>query len=173
MSQSPGLFQCPACGGPVAYSAASCPQCGYRPPTAAKGVNLAVPGLGVGGLLVAAGSFLPWVTVSGLLSISRSGIDGGGDGLFTLTLGIVLALVAAGAFSSGELGRFSRVIGVLCGLAALGIAVYDGTNLARIGASISGLASVSIGAGIYMVVVGAGLAVIASVLAPGRTQAQV
>lgn len=172
MSQSPSLFQCPACGAPVAYSAASCPQCGYRPPAAAKGANQAVLALGVGGLLVAAGSFLPWVTVSGLLSISRSGIDGGGDGLVTLTLGIVLALVAAGAFSSGGLGRFSRVIGVLCGLAAFGIAVYDGTNLARLSATFSGLASVSVGAGIYMVVVGAGLAIIASVLASGRTQTQ-
>lgn len=172
MSQSPGLFQCPACGCPVAYSAASCPQCGYRPPTAANGVNLAVLGLGVGGLLVAAGSFLPWVTVSGFLGISRSGIDGGGDGMITLALGVVLVLAAAG-LNSGGIGLLSRGLGVVCGIAALGVAAYDGINLARLAGNVSsGLVSVSVGAGIYIVIVGAGLAVIASVLAPGRTQTQ-
>ena len=28
----PAVFQCPGCGGPVAYTAAFCPRCGWRPP---------------------------------------------------------------------------------------------------------------------------------------------
>lgn len=31
MAQGPSLFHCPACGGPVESTAASCPHCGYRP----------------------------------------------------------------------------------------------------------------------------------------------
>lgn len=28
---APQLYQCPACGGPVAYGATACPRCGWRP----------------------------------------------------------------------------------------------------------------------------------------------
>ncbi len=37
MSQGQNFFQCPQCGGAVAYDASSCPQCGYNPRSAASG----------------------------------------------------------------------------------------------------------------------------------------
>jgi hypothetical protein len=172
MSQAPGLFQCPACNGLVAYTAASCPHCGFRPPTAARGVDLAAIGMGLGGLLVVIGSFLPWATMTGFLSVSVSGIDGGRDGMVTMALGIVLALTGALAIFTDGTGWISRGIAVLAGLLAFGVAAYDGINLARLSASSLGLIGVSAGVGIYMVLMGAGLAVLASVLAPGRLKTQ-
>jgi hypothetical protein len=78
MVQAPQLFQCPACGGPVALTAASCPHCGYRPPSSVKaGLNTSAVVIGLAALLVAVGSFLPWATVSSIFSISRSGVDSG------------------------------------------------------------------------------------------------
>lgn len=172
MAQTPGLFRCPACGGPVAATAASCPHCGYSPAATTRGTNTAAVGLGLGGLLVAGGSFLPWITVSGLLSVSRNGLDGGGDGLITLGLGIALALVAVASFSGTGLPLWSRALGFLGGLGALAVAIYDGVDVARAAAGIStGLASGSVGAGIFVVGAGGGLAILVALFANGPTRA--
>ena len=66
----------------------------------------------VGGLLVAAGSLLPWATVSTLLgSVSISGIDAGGDGVFTLVIGTVVAGVGGLIATEGwTLNRGVRLV---------------------------------------------------------------
>ena len=167
MEQAPKLFACPACGGSVAYTAVACPHCGYRPPgtRAGNSINVAAIALGIGGLLVAVGSFLPWITVSSLFSLSRSGLDGGGDGIFTLGIGVVLVLVAVVSFAGAGLGWYSRLLGLLGGLGAVAIATMDGSDLAnRLATVSSAYVSGSVGMGIYVVAIGGGVAILVAIL---------
>ena len=167
MEQAPKLFSCPACGGPVAYTAAACPRCGHRPTGARAGntANIAAIALGIGGLLVAAGSFLPWITVSSLVSLSRTGLDGGGDGILTLGIGVVLLLIAVANFARAGLGWGSRMLGFLGGLAAVALATVDGKDEAnRLAAVSSAYVSGSVGMGIYVVLIGGGVAILVAIL---------
>jgi hypothetical protein len=49
----------------------------------------------IGGALTVLGSFLPWITATVAFAgtITRSGLDGGGDGLITIIVGIVASLL--------------------------------------------------------------------------------
>ena len=170
MVQYPGLLQqCPLCGGMVASNAPACPHCGYRPAGAAPAthsINVAALTLGLGGVLIAVGTFLPWVTVTSFISVSRSGIDLGSDGIITLTIGMIIVLVAAVSFSDSGLGGLERILGLLGGAAAVAIAVIDAADLAHriAGLSSSALAIGSIGVGLYVVAIGAGTAVLVALL---------
>jgi hypothetical protein len=57
------------------------------------------------------------------------------------------------------------VLALLGGLAAAGIAAYDGADVARLGNDYNGYLQVTIGAGIYLVVIGGVVAVVAALLA--------
>lgn len=111
-----------------------------------------------GGALAAAGSFMPWLTatVSFLgTTISRSGLDGGGDGVITLIVGVVVAAVGVARLTTvlpSWVARTPIVLGAL--LAA--IAVMDLSSVAdRAAANSSPLLIVSTGAGLYVILVGA------------------
>ena len=169
MEQSPNLFSCPACGGPVAYTAAACPHCGWRSAGAQAGntVNTAAIALGIGGVLVAVGSFLPWITLSSIISASRSGLDGGGDGMFTLGIGVVLALVAVVNLGSAGVGSGSRVLAFLGGVGA--VALIDGSDVAsRVASFSSTYATGSVGMGIYVVGIGGGVAILVALFGPTK-----
>lgn len=165
MAEAPQLFQCPTCHGLLAANAASCPHCGFRPPAAAKVLNTSAVIIGLAGGLIAVGSFLPWMTATSIISISRTGMDGGGDGIATLALGVVLILVAVGSFEGHGIGLLARTFTLLGGLGALGIAVFDGLDVTR---RSSDYVSVSLGWGLLVVGVGASLALMEAVVGAPR-----
>jgi hypothetical protein len=49
----------------------------------------------LGGLLIVLGSFLPWLTATAPLigTITVNGLQGGGDGIITLALGIITVVI--------------------------------------------------------------------------------
>lgn len=108
----------------------------------------------VGAIAGAIGSFLPWVSAFGVLSVN--GIDGG-DGWITLAL-FAGALIAA-------LGGKLRLAGGL-GLAAGLLGIYEIVNVKKELGALSGLAP--IGSGLYLIV-GAGLVIAALGFAGKRT----
>ncbi len=56
----------------------------------------------VAGVLAVVGSFLPWITATAAFvgTISRNGIDGGGDWVITIVLGLVIALMGVAILAS-------------------------------------------------------------------------
>jgi hypothetical protein len=121
-------------------------------------------GAGVAAIIAA---FLPWITVSAPFygSISRSGIDNGGDGTITAVLGLVVVIVAL------TCRRFSdRVVGivVIClGVAVGAIGAWDWHNLndkIHLATSQSNLIAASVGVGLYVTIAAAIAAVVAGVL---------
>jgi hypothetical protein len=115
--------------------------------------------MGLAGVIVAVGACLPWATVAGVISVG--GLDHGEDGLITLVVGVALLLVAGVELGSRGLGLVSHVGAALGGLTAIGVGVIDLTRT-----NSSGL--VSAGPGIYLVILGGGLAATAAILAPSR-----
>lgn len=112
-----------------------------------------------GGSAVVVGSFMPWLTITtGLGQLERSGVDGGGDGLFTAGAGVALVLLGLAARSGST--RAKR-IGVLVVAGALGVLTYFEFSWVqeRID-EVSGLVNGELGAGLYVIaagVVGAGI----------------
>ena len=51
----------------------------------------------LGGILLVAGSFMPWINYSTPYAgeVSRNGLDGGGDGVVDLVIGLVVLLIGA------------------------------------------------------------------------------
>ncbi|MHB8513513.1 MAG: hypothetical protein ACYDCC_15255 [Actinomycetota bacterium] len=117
----------------------------------------------IGGLLIALGSFLPWVEAhAGLFSISKSGIDGGGDGVFTLIIGIVTVMIGIARLTGRSLPRFLQRSSVVTGLAAGGIAIANWVDLSsrvQTASTVSnGIVNAVIGAGLWTILIGAVLA---------------
>ena len=80
----------------------------------------------IAGALAGLGALLPWIQVtSGFGTVSRSGIDGGGDGIIGLGLGI--AGVIAGLNLMGKPGGWSWPF-----LIGIGIAIVGALNLANV-----------------------------------------
>jgi hypothetical protein len=101
------------------------------------------------------GSFLPWISITTIFgTLSRSGVDGNGDGMISAALGI-----AAAGIGVALLNRESRAASVaLAAIAALaGVLVYvDGSDIAgRLGDLDSDAALASIGIGLWVVGAGA------------------
>jgi hypothetical protein len=164
MAQVPSLSQCPACQGMVASTAASCPHCGHRPAgmSASGSLNITAVVILLGGVLFAVGSFLPWATASSAFgSASKSGMEGG-DGMITVFLGVVIALLGLTRLQRPGLPG-NRLTMVLLGAIAIGVAVFEGSNIqSRLEASSSAYVVTSVGMGIYVMGVGGVLALLAS-----------
>ena len=63
----------------------------------------------LGGLLIAIGSFLPWISVSSAFgSLSRNGVEGGGDGVSTLIIGVLMVLLGISAWSGASIPSILR-----------------------------------------------------------------
>ena len=110
----------------------------YRPPApvvapASGGLVIAAVAVGIGGVLAAVGSVLPWIRLG---SLSASGMDG--DGQITLVLGVGLIIVGlAGATNPRRAARL-RVLAAIGGLVVLGIALYELANVTMGSATILG-----------------------------------
>jgi len=154
-SVTPGSTFCSRCGAAIAASA---------PPVTVSqgGLNMTAAVILVGGALVAIGSFLPWATATGLVSVSKSGLDGG-DGIFTLPLGVVIALLGLSRLQRSGLPG-NRLVMVILGIIAVGLAWFEGATIqGRLDAAASAYAVYSLGMGIYVMGVGGVLVVLVSI----------
>jgi hypothetical protein len=112
--------------------------------------------VGAGAVLIILGSFLPWVTAVTIFgTISKSGLDGGGDGVITLILGLaftgaVLTSVTRGVARS--LRWSTAILGVIMVLVAIAELNYVKTRLASIAAN--PFLTTSVGAGVYVLMLG-------------------
>ena len=122
----------------------------------------------VGGILVAAGSLLPWATVSsGFGSISLNGIEG--DGKFTLAVGAALTLVGYLRFVGGG---SKALLTLLLSIAALGLGLIEYANASKVlDAAGSEFARTSIGIGLYLILLGGAVALFGA-LRRGRDAAK-
>lgn len=117
----------------------------------------------IGGLIVVAGAFLPWITITAAFvgTITRNGIDGGGDGLIAVGLGAVIALIGLSGATQNA-GRVKPGL-IVFGLIAIGLAVLEGNNvqnkIATLDESLRTLAA--IGLGLYTIGIGGALAALA------------
>jgi hypothetical protein len=111
--------------------------------------------IAIGGLLVAIGSFLPWVTATAVFvgSISRNGMEGG-DGIISLVLG--LGCIACGIAHAMTSARGAGVAALILGTLALGLGVFELVDVQnRISSADFGDAAVaSVGAGIWSIIIG-------------------
>jgi hypothetical protein len=152
------------------------PQPGPTPTPAAAPSGLTrnpdIPGAvltGFGGLLMIFGSFLPWLTVTAPLigTISRSGLDGGGDGVITLALGIVTVLIGMARLMAATMPTLLYRASIITGLVAGATAIYANSQVQdRIAQAkdaageFAGLLVANTGAGLWTLGIGAALAII-------------
>jgi len=127
----------------------------------------------IGGVLAALGSFLPWVTATAAFvgTISRNGFDGGGDGVITIALGIVISLSALALITHSGSPRTAR-IAALVSAAILGIVAVADIN--SVNERLRGLdttyAAGSVGMGLVVIAFAAVLTFIGAFLpSAGRT----
>lgn len=136
--------RCPSCGATNGADLVTCSNCG-KPLKSAAVTGLRYPGVALAGVLLAAGSFLPWAAL-GLFS--KNGIDG--DGVFTLVGGIILVFLA---FTAAK--RTTQIIGVLVSAGCLYVVITDGAAIADISRN-------SLGGGLLVAGLGALVGAIAS-----------
>lgn len=136
------------------------------PASVVRGPNLAVM---IGGAMVLAGSLLPWITTSAWgAGLSFSGVDGGGDGWVTLTVGVgIIGLVFAGR---GVASDFNRVAVWLLALIAAAVFWVD---LERVRRAVAGFelqagtqASAGVGIGLWLIALGAVVAFALNIARP-------
>lgn len=112
----------------------------------------------LGGLLLVVGSFLPWVAVMAPFvgTMSRNGLDGGGDGIVTLVAGVATLTVGAARLMTSLRPGIQR-LPILFGALALLIAVMDLSAVSERVASVgsSPFVQAYAGSGLYLLVVGA------------------
>jgi hypothetical protein len=151
------------------------------PPSSGLMRNPIVPGAimtGLGGLLIVFGSFLPWLTATAPLigTINVNGMQGGGDGVFTLVLGVITILIGVTRLTATNmpalLWRSSIVTGVITGA----VAIYDYNSvqdriakMTTAAKATSGLpfdipVIANVGTGIWALFVGAALAILGGML---------
>jgi hypothetical protein len=119
------------------------------------------------------GSFLPWISATAALigTLSRSGLDNGGDGRITIGLGILIALFGVALLLRSGKARIARVGTVVCAI-ALGytawIDIQDVNN--RIASLDSGNTAIgSLGMGLIIVAFAAVLAFVGALIPPPQT----
>lgn len=129
------------------------------------GTNIAV--FGGSGLLVL-GAFLPWVEADlGFISVEKNGIDG--DGVFTLLMGGAAILLFWLVRSTA-----GRVLTLVAGIGATGVAFYDVVDVQQAADELSSRSAVfsieaSVGVGLWMSAIGAIALVIGALLALRET----
>jgi hypothetical protein len=123
---------------------------------------------GAGGFLVALGALLPWITASAAFaSFSANGMQGGGDGIWLLVIGVVILAMAIVAIISKSSEAAPSVVIIILGLIggvvmAIDLGeINDRINTAK---SQSDLIVASVGAGVFVVFVGAALAIGGAIL---------
>jgi hypothetical protein len=126
-----------------------------------------VPGatmIGLGGLLIVLGSFLPWLTATAPFvgTISKSGMEGG-DGIITLILGVVTILIGVSQLTATRLPTLLQRSSIATGIITGAVAIYDYVDVQRRIEQVkeqTELVSASVGAGIWTLIVGAILSIV-------------
>lgn len=124
-----------------------------------KGAALAIV---AGGILMAIGALMPWATVrSSFGSVSVSGFERGGDGVTCLILGAVATLIGGALLIGGDLPVIVARSPIPAGLVAgwIGFMSYSDID-GRVDDIGTNFVSGSVGPGVSVVIVGAGLALI-------------
>ncbi len=126
------------------------------PPPPASRVTPGISAVALlGGAMIVAGAFLPWKSLG---MISRSGVDGGGDGVITALLGLLVVLAAAAPLRS-----WRRIVCLLAGALAAAIGVLDLVEVQRQIDSLEGnpfQGALTVGYGLYVTIAGGVFAVI-------------
>jgi hypothetical protein len=176
---------CQHCGAVQPDDALFCPKCGARlqgPDHGAdvtsgdvSGTNAPALGMIAGGIILAVGSLMPWLTATAAFvgTVSRNGIDGGGDGLVTLIAGGCVALGGVARVMRSRWSQFARGLGGLASAVAGVVAVYDiGSVSKRVADLTSGTSGViaSVGVGLYVALIGAAVGLLFSLLPSGADQ---
>lgn len=142
-----------------------------EPDQAARTASLPGPVLSVivGGALAVIGSVTPWIsTASAGGELAFSGVDGGGDGWVTVVAG--LGLIGFAVLARRGADDFNRAAVWLLSLVALAIFWI---NLGRVSDAVTGfeanargLATASIGFGLWVIAIGAVLALALNIARP-------
>ncbi len=168
------LRECPECGHDVSDKAEACPNCGHpvnqelswlsaeasSVPASenfeAQGALIAVL-FGAGAIIV--GSFLPWASITSIFgTIEIAGTSG--DGIITLGAGAVIALAAVVVLGQKRASPAGAVV-ILGGAAISGfVAINTIGNLAG-SIEITETLISTIGGGLWLVLLGAGVAFLA------------
>jgi hypothetical protein len=156
----------PAYGSP-AYGTPSYGAPGPAPASSDVRRVAAIVGVAAGAGLVI-GSFLPWVRASLFgVTVSRSGIDDGGDGWITFVAGLITIAVFAVVLRDGSRAhRGALVAAVLASAVALLVGVVDWADVQDRVEDSDGIARV--GGGLYLVVAAGVAATVASVVCLAR-----
>lgn len=114
------------------------------------------------------GSFLPWLTATAPLigSFTKSGVDGGGDGVITLALGAVIAALGL-AMLKGSTDNRVRGVVAPAGVLGLVLTVYEANSVNERIASVTAdtdLIVASVGSGLYLIGAAAVAAIVAGIL---------
>jgi hypothetical protein len=124
----------------------------------------------VAGALAILGSFLPWLTATVALvgTVTRNGIDGGGDGLVTLILGLLVVLLGIALLAGSGSAKTARIGTILAAVVLAWIVYVDVGNVNERVAEITGdYATASVGMGLYVIGLAAILAVAGALLRGG------
>jgi hypothetical protein len=120
------------------------------------------------GALVMLGSFLPWVTLHAVFigSISKNGTEG--DGVLTLLFGLATLLYGVTRLTARTLPKPLVYTPLVMAALTAAIALYDmvdvQSHIADLESDAEGLATASIGVGLWMVLIGAVLSAVAGVV---------
>jgi len=123
----------------------------------------------VGGAMIVAGSFLPWITAStGFASVSRGGMDGG-DGILIAIAGGVAVVAGVASLMSGNFAN-----PVVAGLAAVIGGFVGFINYQDVQERLSGMGDnviAEVGIGLWLIMAGAVVTVIGAVIAASAPRA--
>ena len=181
MRRETPVRHCPRCGFAVGGASRFCPACAFdfwgaaagQTPASTTGQSIPVPigasgrtdapsgasvAVLVGGVLIAAGSWLPWLSTGAEdFGAGDSGMAGGGDGWITLLVGIGIVLLAL--VNLRQANEFNRLAVWLLGGTALFVFWM---NLDRVQRAVTafdstarGMASAAVGIGLWAVALGA------------------
>lgn len=126
----------------------------------------------VGAALIAIGSFMPWAELSSIFGkISVSGNSG--DGVITAIIGFAIIIVVSLSVTlfnkNTKLKQYLPYIVYLLALGAVCTAIWDA---ARMPTTSSELAKISIGSGIYLIVVGGIISLASTVYSLSKTKSK-
>lgn len=127
----------------------------------------------VGGGMVAAGAFLPWLTASsGLLSVSRGGLEGG-DGWIAAAAGGVLLLLGVAALVGVGVNGAGWLVGLLAAIVAGLVGIVDLQDVnERIRSVESDNVVAQVGIGLWLILGGSvvgGIAALSGMVSRGST----
>jgi hypothetical protein len=195
---APALLACPVCQHEVSSQAGGCPNCGHPLPTPAAHAAVFAPTLSatdetarraagggwvalIGGVLMVAGSLLPWTHAQIFAAIvDRNGMQLGANtsfsvaGLVTLLLGIVTCLIGLSTIVRFEMPPFVQRSPIITGIVAASVVLlnigamqhYVQTVRAASTATVA-----SLGFGLWLLFLGCALAIIGGLVLRTTRQA--